>query len=210
MESIGDQVSEKNYYKSAGILLVVGCIQFLLGVNLAQTQFPGYSTTINTLSSLGGSIPLVQPSATIFNTSIILFGILSLVAAYLIFKSGGGRLFSILLVISSVGAIGVGTFPEYTGLTHDFFALLSFLFGSLAVIFSYRLSLNKVMIAVSLVVGLVSLVLLLLVVFLGGASSNPMVTYLGVGGNERLIAYPTLLYLIFIGGYLTSRGDSLG
>jgi len=28
-----------------------------------------------------------------------------------------------------------------------------------------------------------------------------------VGGAERLIAYPVLLYFIALGGYLTSRGE---
>lgn len=198
---------EKDYYKIAGIILIVGCIQFLLAVNFAQTQFPGYSSTKNTLSTLGGSVPIVEPSAIIFNIGVILFGILSLTATYLILKSGGCRLFSSCLIISSIGAIGVGLFPQYTGNIHALFALMAFFFGSLATIFSYRLGLNRYMVVVSLVMGLMSLIFILLVVILGGGTSNPLVAYLGVGGNERFIAYPAMYYFIALGGYLTSRGE---
>ncbi|MGZ4857756.1 MAG: DUF998 domain-containing protein, partial [Methanobacteriaceae archaeon] len=133
---------EQDYYKIAGIILLIGCLQFLLAVNLAETQFPGYNIAKNTFSDLGGTIPVVEPSATIFNLSIILLGILFMAAVYLILKSGGCRLFSSCLGIVAISAVGVGIFPEYTGSIHLFFALLVFFFGSLAVLFSYRLGLN--------------------------------------------------------------------
>jgi len=186
----------------------VGCIQFLLAVNFAQTQFPGYSSTKDTLSTLGGSVPLMEPSAMVFNLSVIIFGILILIVAYLILKSGGAHIFSVLLAISAAGAIGLALFPQYTGNTHSFFALVAFLFGSLATISSYRLGLNKPLIVISLVLGVPALILLLLVViFRFGDLTNPLIAYLGVGGNERFIAFPPILYLIALGGYLTSKGE---
>lgn len=197
---------EKEYYKAAGIILIIGCVQFLLAVNLAESLFPGYSVGQNTLSHLGGSIPVVEPSAIIFDAGVILLGILSLAAVYLILKSGGCRLFSSCLAISAIGAIGVGLFPEYTGGTHIFFAVLTFLFGSLAAIFSYRLGLNIPMVIVSIILGIVSLLSLILILISNMGTSNFLVANLGVGGAERLIAYPSLFYLIALGGYLTSRG----
>ena len=195
---------EKDYYKFAGILLLVGCLQFLLSVNLAETQFPGYSVAKNTLSDLGGTLPPVEPSAIIFNLSVIIMGILVLAAVYLILKSGGCRLFSSCLAIAAIGAIGVGIFPEYTGSAHTLFSLITFLFGSLAVIFSYRLGLNIPMVVVSFVTGLMALFIILLFIVSSGA--NPLIAYLGVGGAERFVAYPALFYIIALGGYLTSRG----
>ena len=197
---------EQNYYKIAGIILLIGCLQFFLAINLAETQFPGYNIAINTLSDLGGTVPAVEPSAAIFNISIILLGILILAAVYLILKSGGCRLFSSCLAISAVCAVGVGLFPEYTGSTHLFFALLTFFFGSLAVLFSYRLGLNIPMVIVSLFLGLMALLILVLQFILGNGTTNTLVAYLGVGGTERFIIYPLLLYLTALGGYLTSRG----
>lgn len=197
---------EHEYYKIAGIILLTGSVQFLMAVNFAEALFPGYSIGQNTLSHLGGALPPVEPSATIFNFSVILLGILSLAAVYLILKSGGCRLFSSCLAISAIGSIGVGIFPEYTGGPHVLFALLTFLFGSLATIFSYRLGLNIPMVIVSMILGLLSLLILLSFLILGTGLSNHIISYLGVGGAERFIAYPNLFYFIALGGYLTSRG----
>jgi len=196
---------EKDYYNAAGILLIIASIQFLLAVNIAEALFPGYSISKNALSDLGGLLPLVEPSATIFNVSVFVLGILSLAAVYLILKSGGCRLFSSCLAISAIGALGVGLFPEYAGSLHIFFSLITFLFGSLAVIFSYRLGLNIPMVIVSMILGLISLLTLLSLIISPGAS-NPLVAYFGYGGTERIIAYPSLFYITALGGYLTSRG----
>lgn len=198
---------EKEYYKFAGTVLIVGTIQFFLAITLAEALFPGYSVGKNSLSALGGSIPIVEPSAMIFNASVTLFGLLGLLAVYLILKSGGCRLFSLCLLISSLGAIGVGLCPEYTGNIHLFFAFTTFLFGSLATIFSYRLGLNIPMVIISMILGLVSLVTIIILFIYGPTpANNPLIAYLGIGGNERLIAYPIILYLTALGGYLTSRG----
>jgi hypothetical membrane protein len=196
---------DKDHYRIAGILLFVGSLQFFMAINLAETQFPGYSTTTNTLSHLAGTVPPVEPSATIFNISVILLGILSLSSVYLILKSGGCRLFSTCLAISSIGAMGVGLFPSYTGNLHIFFACLTFIFGTFAVLFSYRLGLNIPMVIVSLVLGFISLLIIISGLLWG--LGNPLITYLGIGGAERFIVYPILLYLLAMGGYLTSRGE---
>jgi hypothetical membrane protein len=193
---------ETNYYKAAGIILMTACLQFLLAVNISESQYPFYSTSQNTLSDLGA---LAGSSATIFNLSVIILGIMGLVVVYLVLKSGGCRLFSSSLAISSLAAVGVGLFPTYTGTPHMFFSGVVFFFGTLAVIFSYRLGLNVPMVALSLVLGLISLLTIFSFLWLGMAS--PLVELLGVGGAERLVAYPVLFYLIGLGGYLTSRGE---
>jgi hypothetical membrane protein len=194
---------ERDYYKAAGIILFIACALFFMGVTLAETQYPGYSTAKNTLSSLGGTF--VEPSATIFNFSVILMGILSIACVYLILKSGGCRLFSACLLISAVGAVGVGLFPAYTGFAHDFFTFVTFFFGSLAAIFSYRLGINIPMVIVSMVIGLITITIIIGTLILG--LNNSLINYLGIGGTERMVAYPLLLYLTALGGYLTSRGQ---
>jgi hypothetical membrane protein len=198
---------QTNYYKIAGVILITACVQFFLAVNLAETQFPGYSISANTLSDLAGTIVPMEPSGTIFNVSIILFGILGLLAVYLILKSGGCRLFSSCMILASIGAIGAGLFPTYTGGVHVFFATMTFLFGAMALLFSYRLGINIPMVVASMVLGFTALFFLLSFFTWGTGSNNPLVAYLGVGGTERFIAYPMLLYLTALGGYLTSRGE---
>lgn len=198
---------EKNYYKLAGIILMIGCLQFFMAVNLAETQFSGYSTSTNTLSDLGGTLPPIEPSATIFNISVFFLGILAIAAVYLILKSGGCRLFSTCLTISAIGMLGVGIFPAYTGNTHALFSIMTFLFGSLAVLFSYRLGLNIPMVIVSMVLVVIALLTIISFFTLGIGPTNPIVKTLGVGGAERFIAYPLILYFIALAGYLTSRGE---
>jgi hypothetical membrane protein len=136
---------------------------------------------------------------------VILLGVLSLASVYLILKSGGCRLFSSCLAISAVGAVGVGLFPSYTGSFHMFFAILTFIFGSLTVLFSYRLGLNIPMVIVSLFTGFTSLTIIISALLWG--LNNPIIIYLGLGGAERFVVYPILFYLLAMGGYLTSRGE---
>ncbi len=196
---------EKEYYKFAGILLVVACVQYLLAVNVAESLYPGYSIAVNSLSDLGGSLPLVEPAAIIFNVSNIILGILILITVYLILKSGGCRLFSSCLAVFGFCIVALGIFPEYAGGIHVTFALLAFISGILALFFSYRLGINIPMIIISIVLGLIALITVISPFIYGIGSANPL-NVLGMGGAERLIVYPIILYLTALGGYLTSRG----
>jgi hypothetical membrane protein len=196
---------EKEYYKFAGILLVVACVQYLLAVNVAESLYPGYSIAVNSLSDLGGSLPLVEPAAIIFNVSNIILGILILITVYLILKSGGCRLFSSCLAVFGFCMVALGIFPEYAGGIHVTFALLAFISGILALFFSYRLGINIPMIIISMILGLIALITLISPFIYGIGPSNPL-NVLGMGGAERLIVYPIILYLTALGGYLSSRG----
>lgn len=196
-----------NYYKAAGIILIIAFLQFFMAINLAETQFPDYNTSKNTISDLAGTVPPVEPSATIFNFSVILAGILAIISVILILKSGGCRLFSTSLILMALGSIGVGLFPSYTGFPHVFFAGIAFFFGSLALLFSYRLGLNIPMVIVSMILGFMALAINFSFVFMGYGLYNPLVAILGLGGTERLLLYPEMLYLIALGGYLASRGE---
>jgi hypothetical membrane protein len=197
---------EKEYYKWAGFILVIACIQYFLAVNIAESMFPGYNIAINSLSDLGGSVPLVQPAAMIFNLSNIILGILILISVYLILKSGGCRLFSSCLAIFgfSIGAMGI--FLEYTQGIYVTFSLLAFISGILALFFSYRLGINIPMIILSMILGLIALITIVSPLIFGTGDTNPLELYFGNGGSERLIIYPIILYLTALGGYLTSRG----
>jgi hypothetical membrane protein len=196
---------EKEYYKFAGILLVVACVQYLLAVNVAESLYPGYSIAVNSLSDLGGSLPLVEPAAIIYNASNIILGILILITVYLILKSGGCRLFSSCLAVFGFCIVALGIFPEYSGGIHVTFALLAFISGILALFFSYRLGINIPMIIISMILGLIALITVISPFIYGTGSANPL-NVLGMGGAERLIVYPIILYLTALGGYLTSRG----
>ena len=193
------------YYKIAGILLVIGCIMYVIAVNIGESLFPGYNIATNSLSDIGGILPIVQPAATIFNVANIIFGILTISSAYLIIKSGGCRLFSSCLAIFGFCVFALGVFPEYTHTIHATFAIIAFLSGSLALIFSYRLGINIPMTIIGIILGLIALITVILLFVFGVGPSNPLDIF-GKGGAERLIIYPIIMYLTALGGYLSCRG----
>jgi hypothetical membrane protein len=90
--------------------------------------------------------------------------------------------------------MGVGIFPEDFSTIHFVVSLMAFLFGALSAIASYKFQ-KPPLSYFAIVLGLISLTALILFglkIDLG----------LGVGGMERMIAYPILLWAIGFGGYL--------
>src|SRR2546423_8973351 len=80
-------VFERALQKIGGALLFVAGAAILMGIITAEALYPaGYSTSRNDISDLGATRPphsvIVQPSATIFDTTMILTGLLIIVAAY--------------------------------------------------------------------------------------------------------------------------------
>jgi hypothetical membrane protein len=192
-----------NNLKAAGALLFIGGAECILGIMLAETQYQGYSIANNAISDLGDtcvkSVCVVhQPSAAIFDSSVVLLGVLVIAASYFVSRSGY-RTLSILTVLSGVGAICVGIFPESTGVVHLLASLVVFLFGGLASIASSRRS-RPPMSYLSVVLGAVTLIALVL--YASG-------TYLGLGlgGMERMVAYPALIWATAFGAYLMNGQD---
>ena len=182
--------------KLAGALLFVGSVQFLLGLIIAESLYPGYSVSENYISDLG-----VGSSALIFNSSVFLLGVTVVAGAYFIQHAFDFRLLSVLLTLTGIGAMGVGLFPETAGAIHGVVSLIAFLFGGLSAITSYKL-LKPPFSYSAVLLGALSLVALVLFgsgIYLG----------LGWGGMERMIVYPTLLWAVGFSGHLMSySGDS--
>ncbi len=200
-------------------MLLIGSVQFILFGNIV-TQIgygPSYSLSNNYISDLGaahcgyfggmgafGGHYACSPYHDVFNVSIIILGLLLILAVVLLqtaFPPRRTRTIGLgLLALAGLGAIGVGLSPEDVNLTiHSLSALLAFAGGGLALIVlgfamfrdtrwdGYRVF--------TLVCGLVDLVALLLFLektYLG----------LGVGGMERLIVAPVLLWSIVAGLHL--------
>ena len=180
--------------KVAGALLLIAGVQCVLGIIIAEAFYPGYSTSENYISDLG-----VGPSSLIFNSSVFLLGVLAVGSAYFIHRASTFRLFSVLAAITGIGAMGVGVFTEDAGTIHGIFSLITFLFGGLSAIVSYRLQKPPIS-YLSVILGTLSLLALVLFgsdVYLG----------LGKGGMERMIAYPALLWAVGFGGYLVGHSS---
>lgn len=178
----------------AGIVLFVGAVQFVLAMIIAEALYPGYSTSANYISDLG-----VGPSALIFNASVFLLGGAIIVGTYLIYKAWKPMLFTVLLALVGIGAMGVGVFTEDFPVAHFVASVVTFLFGSLAAIYSYRL-IKAPLKYFSLVLGFFGLAALVLM-------GSGLTLGLGVGGMERMIAYPILLWGVGFGGYLTATKE---
>ncbi|OEC86362.1 MULTISPECIES: DUF998 domain-containing protein [Methanobacterium] len=187
------------YQKTAGLLMVISGIQFMLLVSVAETLYPGYNTAKYDLSSLA-DLPIHEPSATIFNVTVFIAGLLVFIAAYFIYKRYQSRIFPAFLGILGIGAMGVGIFPGYSGNAHVIFAMTSFIFGSLAMLTSFTILRDSLLKYVLIILGAVAFIDILLVIIL--QDSSPFMVF-GTGGAERLIVYPVILGVIALGGYLT-------
>jgi hypothetical membrane protein len=186
--------------KIAGTLLLIGGIQFIIALIIAEAVYPSYSISINYISDLG---VWGKPSAAIFNISIMIFGLTVIASSIFINRQFRHRGIAALFAIAGAGSLGVGIFPENTFIVggvpvlHSIFALLAFVVGGLSAIAAYKITKSPFSyLSVSLgVFGLIAFVLFLVTSDYGSFG-------IGAGGMERMTAYPTLLLLIAFGGYL--------
>jgi hypothetical membrane protein len=183
--------------KVAGTLVFIGVTQFVIGMIVSEALYPTYSTSRNYISDLG-----VGPSALIFNSSVFLLGLLLLIGAYFLQRAFKFELLTVMLVLTAVGAMGVGVFTEAFGVLHAVVSLIAFLFGGLSAIVSvlcsrvHKFALVKMPFsALSIILGLMTFVAL-------GLFGSGQYLGLGAGGMERMIAYPALMWGAGFGGYL--------
>jgi hypothetical membrane protein len=190
----------------AGILFFLAGSIILMGIITAESFYPAdhpYTTAKSMISDLGATEPpnsiITQPSANIFNISMIMSGILILFGVIFLFRYYNDRIASILVGLLGLGALGVGIFPGNINPQHPIFALTTFISGGLSAIYSYRL-IKSPFKYLALLFGLISLFFLF--------TSNILIPVLGGGGVERWVAYPVLIWLIVFGGYLMGLGTN--
>jgi hypothetical membrane protein len=201
-------------------LLVIGAVQFVLGMAITQIGYgSSYSLTQNYISDLGamycgtftasgplggGTHSACSPWHLVFNISIIVLGLLLVLSILLIrtaFPARRSRTIGLaLLALSGLGAIGVGLSPEDVNITvHSLSAFLAFAGSGFALIVlgfamfrDTRWDGFRAYTVLSGLVVLVALVLFATQTYLG----------LGVGGMERLVVAPVLLWAIVVGTHL--------
>ena len=99
----------------AGSTLFVGSVIYILGTVLGDKY---------------GNI-------TLYNTSIVLLGVLMLVGAYFVQKAFKSMIFSLSLILAAVGTIGVGLLT-YASTEYYVLAGLGYVFFAISAILSYR------------------------------------------------------------------------
>jgi hypothetical membrane protein len=196
------------YLAAAGFLLLFTGLTAFLGIITAEALYPqGYSTSQNEISDLGATEPpdsvIEQPSATIFDSVMIVSGVLVLTASFCVQRGFGRWAAPVFIALFGLGVLGVGIFPGNYGNLHALFAMLTFVAGGLAAIVSVTIE-TPPFSYLSVLLGVVALVTLLLYSILG--DSSPMAG-LGIGGVERWVAYPVLLWAAGLGGHLMGRAS---
>src|SRR3954452_207948 len=183
---------------------------FIVQVLVAAAWESGYSWRLNAISDLGAARCgqfdgryVCSPLHVLMNTSLVFLGLCMTIGSVLVYqefrKSRTG--FS-LMATAGLGAMLVGFFPEDTVFwAHIAGADLAFLLSNIAlIVFGFTLRLPSWLRWYSIASGAVGLVALYL--FLSHHRS-----FLELGGMERMVAYPMVVWLIVFGLYMSTSRD---
>ena len=192
----------------AGVLTILAGAGILMAIITAEALYPAsYSTAANAISDLGGTEPpssvVLQPSATIFDLTMMVVGLFVLVASRFVHHVYGRWSLTIPLGVLGASAFGVGLFPGDTGTPHALFAMACFVSGGVAGLTAAIVT-GPAFRWLSVALGATSLFVLGSYILLGDAS--PLME-LGVGGLERWIVYPIVIWLIAFGAYLVGTAE---
>lgn len=166
---------------------------------------PWYSPVSNAISDLGGHH--AGSYAVIFDASVIVVGLCAFTGAVLLRTllppRRSLRWGTVCLMLTGLGAIGVGCFPEYTGAIHGIMASVAFIFGGIGLLL-FGHGGRKVgeegyfpwLTTVCGIVDLLSLVGFLLL-------ENTWVA----GAVERMIVAPVLLWAFLVGVRMVRTGE---
>ncbi|HVA82938.1 MAG TPA: DUF998 domain-containing protein [Candidatus Aquilonibacter sp.] len=181
----------EKYTRVAGALIGLAAIEIIFFVLLAQHLYPNYSLNNNYISDLG-----VGSTAIIFNTAIQAFGVIILIAAYLLYRSNR-KYIALGFAIAAAGAIGVGTFPETTGALHIISAMITFGTIGIAALGFVRVF-KRPIVYYTIAVGILSLFIVLLS-FLNMTGHTVAIGGFGHGGIEEILFYNEIIWALVVG-----------
>ena len=130
--------------KLSGLLFFLAGSLALMGIITAEVFYPsGYTTFHNEISDLGSTKPpnslIYQPSASIFNFTMLLSGLMTLIATFYQHRYFKKILFSIPLSLFGLGLVGIGFFAGDKAPYHGIFSLLTFISGGVSAIMSFEI-----------------------------------------------------------------------
>jgi hypothetical membrane protein len=200
-------------YPLVGPALWILSIQYFIVQLIVASQWtsPAYSLAINTISDLGNTVCgpyggryVCSPLNPLMNASFIILGLTMFQGAALIyyeFRRNVGSLIGFsFMALAGFGTLIVGLFPENTiSQLHFLGALLPFLIGNIGiVILGISLNTPKWLRIFSVIAGSVSVIAL-------GFFITHTYLGLGIGGMERIVAYPQTVWLIVFGLYISKN-----
>lgn len=185
---------------AGGAFLAVGSA-FITVTMLAASIAPRYDFNAAAISDLG----TIPETALLFNGLLIAMGLMNVAAGYFLYRAYGHAWMVGVFALAGLGALGAGVVPLSAGDAHSIFALLAFLFINVEAIAVARV-LRGTMRWLAVAAGAIGLVYLGVMII--GDGGNPAVFgAIGHGGSERMIAYPVMLWMIAVGGYLLALPD---
>jgi hypothetical membrane protein len=188
----------------AGFLYSTAGFVLLMGILTAEMKYPVWRhySTRQEISDLGGTDPphsiITQPSATIFNVTMLVAGVLILAATWAAWRCYQHRTLALTSGLFGLGVFLVGIFPGNTGGTHAAVAMVAFVFSGVTAVAAFKVTTSPFR-WMSLALGVASLGSLAI----GELGENSAVAKaIGLGGVERWVVYPVILWLPFFGGHL--------
>jgi len=190
--------------KLPGVLLFLAGSIALMGIITAEALYPsgaGYTTFNSEISDLGATKPpnsvIYQPSSGVFNIAMLLSGLMTLTATFFQHKHFKKMAVSIPLSLFGLGLIGIGIFSGDKVPYHGMFAMLTFLTGGLSAILAFKI-VSTPFKYIGILFGSISLATWVAAVFI----PNIIFPFIGMGGTERWVVYPIVLWITGLGGYL--------
>jgi hypothetical membrane protein len=199
---------QSRHRAAAGFLLMAAGVLVLMGIITAEALYPAsYSTHANEVSDLGSTRPpdpvIYQPSSGIFTGTMLTAGALIIGGAYFLHRGLGDLRATIPVLLLGIGVLGVGVFPGNRAVMHPIVALVAFLSGGLAAVLTASVQ-RGIYRYVSIALGVVALAALAVGLF---GTTTLVFEELGVGGVERWIVYPVVLWTISFGAYLLGAAE---
>src|SRR4051812_45868835 len=199
-----------NRYPLVGPTLWMLSVQYFITQFVVAQDWPThYSWLHNTISDLGntacgnyGGQYVCSPLHDWMNASFIILGASMVAGSSLIyheFRKNRSSVFGFTsMALAGIGTMLVGIFPENTvHFMHALGAFLPFFVGNLGlVVMGLRLELTRPMKYYTITTGAVALVAL-------GLFYTNNYLHLGIGGMERVVAYPQTIWLIVFGIYIS-------
>ena len=195
-ESIATRFTARDATRIAGLLLFALAAQFMIVIMLGASMAPAYDYAGGAISDLG----VVTETASLFNVSLFVVGLLAIAGGYLFYRSHGRRWLFLLYAVAGIGALGASVFHLGTSDLHAIFALVAFIFFNLLAIGTGAVVAGP-MRWVSFLAGAVGLVFVVLMV-IGDSGNTAAFGVIGHGGTERMIVYPVMLWMLAFGGFL--------
>ena len=125
-------------HKVAGGLLLVAGATIVMGIITAEALYSAAYDARMEISDLGASETgvVLQPSATIFNATMLAAGAMIIVGAWFAHRALHRRVVTVPTGLLGMGVLGVGVFPGNVHPQHPLFAFTAFVAGGLAVLLS--------------------------------------------------------------------------